>query len=551
MTVTALPTALAPTFDEDSGTTSPDGTTSVTLPAGGAHRTADFGFVAGTGVGDRVWLDSNGDGVQDAGEPGIPGVTVTVTSAGVDGLLGTADDIVRTTVTGADGAWLVTGLPAGLTRVAVTGGLPSGVTQTFDSDGTTTPGVSELVLVDGTTDRLQDFGYRGANSIGDRVWVDVDADGVQDTGEPSLPGVTIEVTFFGADGVLGGGDDLVIRTVTAADGSYLVEHLPSGDYSVAVISGIPAGYAATYDETGAPDGASRVVGLGAGGPQSHLTADFGYAGTGAISGTVWLERLVDGTLDTPTESGLPGIGVVVTWGGPDGVLGTADDVVIRTVTGTGGTWAVEHMPPGPFTAVVDTATIPAGTSVVWDRTNGTTGATGAYGGTLAAGEIRTKIDTAVKGSASIGDLVWVDSNRDGLRSPKEPVAPGVRVVVTWLGADGVLGGGDDVSVETRTDANGLYLVDGLPAGQYVVTFDKATFPKGTKAFADLDGGDPLVTSVSLTTGQVRTDVDLVLRPSSLAATGATVGGLALLVLLLIGGGVLLRRRASALAARAG
>ncbi len=544
VTVTALPTALAPTFDEDSALVSPDGTTRLTLPAGGSHRTADFGYVADTGVGDRVWLDLNGDGVQDLGEPGIPGVEVTVTSAGIDGLLGTSDDIVRTTTTGVDGAWLVTGLPAGLTQVAVTGGLPGGVTESFDADGVLTPGVSEVTLVDGSVVTTQDFGYTGPNSIGDLVWVDVNADGVQDAGEPGLPGVTVELTWLGPDGVVGGGDDMVVRAITGPDGAYLAAGLPDGDWTVAVIAGIPAGYAPSYDETDVADGASTVVGLGAGGPEDHLTADFGYAGTGAIGGTVWLDRLVDGTLDTPTEAGLPGVAIDVTWSGPDGILGTPDDVEIRTLTGEGGTWTVEHMPPGPFTAVVDTTTIPAGTTVVWDRTNGTSGPSGAYGDTLDPGEIRTDIDTAVRGTGSIGDLVWIDSNRNGTRDPNEPAATNVRVVVTWLGGDGVLGGGDDVSVEVRTDGDGIYVADGLPAGRFVVTFDKATFPKGTAAYADLDGGDPLVTTVDLAAGQQRTDVDLVLRPTFLASTGATVGGIVLLALLLIGGGVFLRRRAA-------
>ena len=548
VTVTALPTALAPTYDEDNGIVSPNSATVLSLPVGGSHLTADFGFVADTSVGDRVWLDTNGDGVQDADEPGIPSVMITVTSAGVDGTLGSADDIVRTTTTAADGSWLVTGLPAGPTRVAVTSGLPGGVTQTFDADGTTTADVSEVTLVDGTTDLAQDFGYTGASSIGDRVWVDANADGAQDAGEPGLPGVAVEVTWLGPDGVLGGGDDVVLSATTATDGSYLVGGLPHGDYSVQVGAGVPAGYTPSHDETGAADGSSSVGGLGAGGPEAHLTADFGYAGTGAISGTIWLDRVVDGTLDTPTEAGLPGIAIDVTWAGPDGLFGTADDVVTRTVTGAGGAWSLEHMPRGPFTTVVDTTTIPAGTQVVWDREHGTTGPTGAYGGTLAPGEVRTGIDTAVRGAGSIGDLIWVDANRDGLRPPTEPVAPDVRVVVTWLGADGVLGGGDDVSVEVRTNAKGIYVADGLPAGRYVVTFDKATFPKGTAAFADLDGGDPLVTTVSLTTGQGRTDVDLVLRPASLAATGAAVGGIALLALLLLGGGLVLRRRAGVLAA---
>ncbi len=53
------------------------------LAAGEEHLTADFGYnwvppsdstnppASATGaIGDRVWIDANGDGVQDPGEPG-------------------------------------------------------------------------------------------------------------------------------------------------------------------------------------------------------------------------------------------------------------------------------------------------------------------------------------------------------------------------------------------------------------------------------------------------------------------------------------------------
>ena len=33
-------------------------------------------------IGDFIWLDANGDGVQDAGEPGLPGVVVRLLDAG-------------------------------------------------------------------------------------------------------------------------------------------------------------------------------------------------------------------------------------------------------------------------------------------------------------------------------------------------------------------------------------------------------------------------------------------------------------------------------------
>ena len=33
-------------------------------------------------IGDTVWYDDNGDGIQQPGEPGIPGVTVVVSQNG-------------------------------------------------------------------------------------------------------------------------------------------------------------------------------------------------------------------------------------------------------------------------------------------------------------------------------------------------------------------------------------------------------------------------------------------------------------------------------------
>ncbi len=62
-------------------------------------------------VGDFVWRDDDGDGLQDAGEPGIPGVTVTLT------IVATGE--TRTTTTSPTGMYIFTGLPPGDFAVAV------------------------------------------------------------------------------------------------------------------------------------------------------------------------------------------------------------------------------------------------------------------------------------------------------------------------------------------------------------------------------------------------------------------------------------------------
>ena len=54
-------------------------------------------------IGNRVWNDLNGNGIQDADEPGIANVTVVLRSPGGDGLYNTGDDQIWSVVTDADG----------------------------------------------------------------------------------------------------------------------------------------------------------------------------------------------------------------------------------------------------------------------------------------------------------------------------------------------------------------------------------------------------------------------------------------------------------------
>lgn len=71
-------------------------------------------------IGDTVFNDRNGDGVQNQGEPGIPNVTLTLTSPGPDNQLGTADDTSTTTTTNENGNYRFENLPAGPYQVTVT-----------------------------------------------------------------------------------------------------------------------------------------------------------------------------------------------------------------------------------------------------------------------------------------------------------------------------------------------------------------------------------------------------------------------------------------------
>ena len=62
-----------------------------------------------------VWFDKNRDGIQDADEPGVPGVIVTLRDGN--------GNVIGTTVTDGDGKYLFTNVPAG-----------TGYTVTFDAN---------------------------------------------------------------------------------------------------------------------------------------------------------------------------------------------------------------------------------------------------------------------------------------------------------------------------------------------------------------------------------------------------------------------------------
>jgi len=63
----------------------------------------------------RVWVDQNGNGLQEDSEPPLSGVTVTLFNAGVDNAVGGGDDIlVATTHSDAQGQFTFQGLPRGM-----------------------------------------------------------------------------------------------------------------------------------------------------------------------------------------------------------------------------------------------------------------------------------------------------------------------------------------------------------------------------------------------------------------------------------------------------
>jgi hypothetical protein len=243
----------------------------VTLAAGGTRTDVDFGYRGTLQFGDRVWFDYDGNGIQDTGEPGIPSVTIELRDA--------SGNLVSTTITGANGNYSFYNLPPGTYTVKIVAStLPGSAVATYDLDGTATAGTAVVTLTAGQSRTDVDFGYRGTASLGDRVWLDYDVDGVQDAGEIGLNGVTVQL--------LDSNNNVIASATTAGDGTYTFPNLLAGTYKVKVVSStLPSGASQTYDldGTGTAHVATATVTAG----QTRKDADFGYRllpvpGTGTI-----------------------------------------------------------------------------------------------------------------------------------------------------------------------------------------------------------------------------------------------------------------------------
>ncbi len=130
-------------------------------PAPDGQDSVQFTCAAPASIGDYVWLDLNGNGLQD--EPpgsGLNGVTVFLYLDDGDGVFepGTDDVLVATTVTAGDGGYLFDMLHAGSYWVDVD-------ETTLPSDLTLTAGTDPLLVTVAYGDAYldADFGYTGAD----------------------------------------------------------------------------------------------------------------------------------------------------------------------------------------------------------------------------------------------------------------------------------------------------------------------------------------------------------------------------------------------------
>lgn len=217
-------------------------------------------------IGNYVWVDDDRDGVQDPGEPPIPGVVLELVSPG--------GVVLATATTDAQGRYLFSsgaGLSntsyiyniAGLTffttgfqvRVALgqTPLLPYGLTVPANDaslngvmrdSNAIQVGTNGIITFNtgaaGANNHTYDVGFVRGMSLGNRVWFDTGAvadfdDGQRDAAEVGVAGVTL--SLFAANGAGAPVGPVIATDTTDANGFYLFDALLPGNYVVRVDAG--------------------------------------------------------------------------------------------------------------------------------------------------------------------------------------------------------------------------------------------------------------------------------------------------------------------------
>ncbi len=324
-------------------------------------------------VGNRVWKDTNGNGIQDPGEPGIAGVTVN--------LYGSTGTLLATAVTDTDGQYAFSNKTVNENGVALTqtnggatvnaiaaltsstvgfkvcvdnaanytagnplaglllttanaGGNTSNdpLTDLTDSDATlqTSPGGGTFgcITFDTGSAGQNNFGLDAGftlpldpHSIGNRIWFDTNNNGVMDAGEQPAPGVSVSLFASDASGNATGAAISTISTDTT--GRYRFDGVAPGAYVVVVnatnwaVGGPLRGYASSSTTV---DSATNTVDSKDNGIDSLTPAT-----TGIKSGKITVGAGTSG-MPTGEDQTAPAAGSIAGSGGDPG--DTANNLTI-------------------------------------------------------------------------------------------------------------------------------------------------------------------------------------------------------------------------------
>lgn len=325
-------------------------------------------------------------------------------------------------------------------------------------------------------------------AYGDFVWHDANVNGIQDFGEEGVPNVIVYLYNALTD-------QLVRSMTTDQDGKYLFKKLQPGEYYVKI--GTPVDWRSTTANIGSDSKDSDIDhtnGLNTSEStnlelfEHDLTWDLGMWRCNMISGEVWYDVNKDGIYQDE-ENGLNGLTVYL-------ISISTGNIIDQTITGPkpltpsdDGFYKFQCVPPGSYYVRYQRPgdLAPSAAFQGTDKTKDSH-VTHAFGPntservTVLSGTMITDFHAGYQAKAVVGNFVWLDGNQNGIQEQNE--APVEGVIVKAINLSGV------VISEDVTQQNGSYMLDGIPEGDYYISF-KA---QGQYAYTSSNIGSDLLDS---------------------------------------------------------
>ena len=428
--------------------------------------------------------DVNNNGILDEGDEPVAGVTVY--------LKGERTGTERQITTDETGVYNFLRLPGD--RYTVTATLPEGMLyarysqQGGDLRSIFTGENLERVfsVKNGQVTESKHVGVIQRGVISGFAFLDLNYNGVPDEGEPGYAGVTLQA-IKNSDG------EAVAKTVSLADGTFLLENMRSSTYRLRAI--LPDdGSIFTVTAEGAIDQVNLFeqrsnrreftvapIVLTSGQEGRALV---GVALSATISGTVFEDKDYNGRLNGE-EKKLSGIDVRAV-----DMNGT---VVSEAVTAKNGTYTLDGIMPGSYIVQVQRKKDHGFTRLRPQEQGGSfvTVLEGQYGVTdpidVAMGEEITGVNAGMLPSATVSGVFFHDANDNGLMDSGELGMMGAEVRL--LSADG------EIDLYQSPAEDGTYFFDGVMPGEYTISY---LLPEHTEMAKTMAGGNT-VAHAGLTT----------------------------------------------------
>ena len=257
-------------------------------------------------IGDFVWHDLNGNGIQDPAEPGIQGVQINLFKG--------SGEFVNSTFTNVSGKYLFENLLPGKYNILFKS--PLGFLPTFansgndnvDSDVLNVAGVGIVVSIfvnAGENDMSIDAGFYRCVPIGQLVWYDINKNDVWDTNENGING--LRVNLWRNQGSVWNIFDFKFtgqKPGSASDDGYFMFCAPPGQYYIEVIMP-PLGLVRAKQNVGnnenidsdiSSEGKTEIFQVLSGESKTDIGA--GFYPMAAAGNLVWVDQNLNGLQET-------------------------------------------------------------------------------------------------------------------------------------------------------------------------------------------------------------------------------------------------------------